>query len=350
VLSKDEIKFYCSHYALISPFDEGHLKPAAYELSVGALYAKAGQVHTLPPDGSFEIEPFEVAIIQTLETINMPDFLIGRWNIKVGRAYDGLLWVGGPQVDAGYRGYLCCPLYNLSDKPVRLSYGNEIAVIDFVTTTPPTCDPQQGYDYANRTRLVFADYRPQSLKSAIVTQLQGRIAEFGKELGKFDEKTTDFQRKADSFASATFTVIAMLFAAVGLAVSRTGEVSSSIATSTAWMSAIAFWFAIQAYWATQQARNGARLSWSKLPGPSRLQIIGFAVVFVALLLAHLTTVRSTVRELLDSRSSMASKHDLQRVEADLGRKVDVNNAEIRSRVEALQKEVDRLLAREQPRR
>ena len=49
--------------------------------------------------------------------------------------YKGLVWVGSLQVDPGYRGYLFCPLYNLSDKEQELTYKEPLFTIDFVRTT-----------------------------------------------------------------------------------------------------------------------------------------------------------------------------------------------------------------------
>lgn len=136
VLLRDEILYYQKEYNLIEPFEPDSLKPAAYELRVGDQYSVEGEIKNLNKSGKIEIDSFEVAVIQTKERVNLPHFLIGRWNIKVGKAYDGLLWVGGPQVDPGFSGYLSCPIYNLSDETVSLDFGEELAVIDFIKTTP----------------------------------------------------------------------------------------------------------------------------------------------------------------------------------------------------------------------
>src|SRR5271169_2493820 len=148
VLLNDAIEGCALDFGLISPFSRDHLKPANYKLRIGDEYAIKGQVKQLsdkPGQNELTIEPFDVAVIKTLETLNMPSFLIARWNIRVQLAYEGLLWVGGPQVDAGYVGYLFCPIYNLSDKPVTLKYGDYIAVIDFVKTSTYHKDSSMEY-------------------------------------------------------------------------------------------------------------------------------------------------------------------------------------------------------------
>src|ERR1700730_11017551 len=86
VLLSDVIRQYVEWFDLIRPFYERNLKPANYKLSVGDQYAINGQIKELkdePGKNELSIPPFAVAIIQTRETISMPRFLIGRWNIQV---------------------------------------------------------------------------------------------------------------------------------------------------------------------------------------------------------------------------------------------------------------------------
>ena len=120
---------------MLHPFDHRKLKSAGYRLSVGDEYLLGGVQFRLRGQDSLVIPPYQVAVIKTAEYIQMPWFLIGRWNILVRRAYEGLLWVGAAQVDPGYEGHLMCPIYNLSNKEVRLYRGESLALIDFVKTT-----------------------------------------------------------------------------------------------------------------------------------------------------------------------------------------------------------------------
>jgi deoxycytidine triphosphate deaminase len=178
VLLSDAIKKCCDYFGLITPFEERNLKPANYTLRIGDEYAISGKIYPLsdsPGQAQITIKPFEVAIIKTLETINMPAFLIGRWNIQVSKAYKGLLWVGGPQVDAGYVGNLFCPIYNLSERPVTLNYGDPIAVIDFEKTTSVT-PASKSYPFPPE-KILFQDYEPETLQSALATQAEDKIKE-----------------------------------------------------------------------------------------------------------------------------------------------------------------------------
>lgn len=211
VLLNDAIRQCCHSFGLITPFKEENLKPANYKINIGDEYAIRGKIYPLsdrPGEDEIRIEPFEVAIIKTLETINMPRFLIARWNIQVSKAYKGLLWVGGPQVDAGYVGHLFCPIYNLSDQPVSLRYGSPIAVIDFEKTT--TFNEGQSTEYEGLPeRVLLADYEPEHLQSALATQAENKIR-------TFDSRLESLTSRIDFFVTITFALLGILFAAGAL--------------------------------------------------------------------------------------------------------------------------------------
>lgn len=223
VLLSDAIERCVGAFALIDPFDPGNLKAACYKLTIGDEYAIGGKIHPLsdePGKNEIKIRPFEVAVIKTHETINMPRFLIGRWNIQVSRAYKGLIWVGGPQVDAGYVGHLFCPIYNLSDQDVSLFKGESIAVIDFVGTTDFHPGRSKPYEVPP-DRVLFEEYEPNKLVSGLVTQAKKRLDQVEKDLKSSVEKTDKqvnvIQQRVDTFITLTFAVMAIVFAAISVA-------------------------------------------------------------------------------------------------------------------------------------
>jgi deoxycytidine triphosphate deaminase len=220
VLLSDAIERCVTAFSLIEPFDPENLKAACYKLTIGDEYAIGGAIHSLSDvagKNEIRIPPFAVAVIKTHETINMPRFLIGRWNIQVSRAYQGLIWVGGPQVDAGYVGYLFCPIYNLSDQDVILPKGQPIAVIDFVPTTDFHEGRSQNYKFPPK-RVLFEEYEPQKLISGLVSKAKQRLDQVeadAKTNNTNTEKRIDStQQRIDSFISLTFAVVAILFAAI----------------------------------------------------------------------------------------------------------------------------------------
>lgn len=214
VLLSDKIKECADKFKLIEPLKESNLKPAAYELTIGDRYSIEGKIESLTAENDkIIIEPFQVAIIKTEETLNLPAFLIARWNIRVKWAYEGLLWVGGPQVDPGYVGHLFCPIYNLSKKPVTLKMGEEIAVIDFITTTKFVKSKSKKYEHRPPKRLIIDDYNPQNLESAL-------FADVGKRLINYENQIKEIETTTDTRLTRTerifYTVIASFISALAI--------------------------------------------------------------------------------------------------------------------------------------
>ena len=220
VLLSDEIKFYVKQGQLICPFNPDNLKPAAYELTVGNEAMVGGEFLSLGDDPKDDnvlcIPPFEVAVIKTGETLNLPRFLIGRWNIRVAWAYKGLVWVGGPQVDPGYIGHLFCPIYNLSNKKVRIRKGQAIAVFDFVKTThfdPERADNGGLLRYPRPPkRVVIEGFEIDDFRSALRDQAEA-IPKLEKSL---EDGLKDVQKRVDGFTTLVFVVLAILMSAVAL--------------------------------------------------------------------------------------------------------------------------------------
>ncbi len=213
VLLRDEIEYYCNQNPpLIDPFDKKkYLKPASYHLRLGEKCNVDGKDQTLSPDKpTLTIRPHGLAVVSTYEKVNIPGFLIARWNLKVKKVYEGLLWVGGPQVDPGYSGVLCAPLYNLSTKSVHLKYGEPLFTIDFVRTTL--------YDDSKGCKLWESDRPTDSCAYLNAPPLESGVSqdlhEMEKALKDYREKMERFQSRIDEFQVITFTVLGIIVAAL----------------------------------------------------------------------------------------------------------------------------------------
>jgi len=224
VLLNDQIKDFVSNHGLIGDAHDDCYKPAGYELRVGKEYAMCGEIHSLSVGGKIEIPPYEVAVIQTFETINLPRFIIARWNIKVSWAYEGLLWVGAAQVDPGWIGRLACPVYNLSSKTVSLSYMDPIALIDFVPTT--NFNPNSKTYQEVPKRLCLSEYGAERLKSGVA----GQLSEFQNKLARFD-----------TYLMLLFAALTIIVAAMALMLDR-----GAFAPGSVWV-VLAFVFAFFAF-------------------------------------------------------------------------------------------------------
>jgi len=212
VLLSDEIEYYIAHYKLVDPAKSDNIKAASYELRVGKKYAIGNKVFSLSDGGVLTFPKFEVVVVEILETINMPDFIIGRWNIRTRWAYEGLIWVGGPQVNPGFRGRIMCPLWNLSDKEISIPYGEAIAVLDFSTTTPVTKNSNRSPLWNERTRFIFEDYL-KDLKSGLVTLVEDGVEKLKTTTA---ERLESHQNRMDTFTAVTFSALGVLVAAVAI--------------------------------------------------------------------------------------------------------------------------------------
>jgi len=230
VMLSDQIEHFAIRHKMIHPFDQDNLKPAAYELTVGEEYSLSGKRGTLsdePGKNGVDIPPYEVIIIRTRELVNLPRFIIARWNIRVKWAYEGLLWVGGAQVDPGWVGYLSCPIYNLSNKSVRIRLGEPIAVIDFVKTTPFI--PGKSIPYGRPPkRVTFDAYDPERLKSALYTEARERIDLVDRRVKDTENKMERFGNKLDTSLGIIFAAVAVLIAVISIFVTSSQPLEVSL--------------------------------------------------------------------------------------------------------------------------
>jgi len=227
VLLRDEIRYYCTQDPpLVHPFDDKYLKPASYHLRLGEKCRVNGEdVELTTTKPRLTIPPHGIAVVTTFERVNIPGFLIARWNLKVKKVYQGLVWVGSLQVDPGYSGNLFCPLYNLSTESVHLELGETLFTVDFVRTTPydesKGCTLWQGHPDRPTDSFGYLDTLP--LKSAPKKQFD----EMRDDLKASKETVEHFQSRIDIFQVITFTVLGIIVAALSyVALSGVGGLSN----------------------------------------------------------------------------------------------------------------------------
>jgi deoxycytidine triphosphate deaminase len=139
MLLSNEIESFCQNKLLIAEdFDVKNLRPAAYTLRIGPKYVDSkGRVGQLDEKKKtyFKMEPNSIVYVSTLEKLDLPHYIAARFNLRVKWVYRGILLGTGPQVEPGFRGSLSCPLYNLTDQPIKIEYKQDFATIDFERTT-----------------------------------------------------------------------------------------------------------------------------------------------------------------------------------------------------------------------
>jgi deoxycytidine triphosphate deaminase len=136
VLLSDVIEYYIRYYFLVVPCYPDNIRAASYDFTIGDEFKYHKERHYLTVvKPELVVKPHDAVVVRTKEHLNMPRFLIGRWNLRVTKVYAGLVWVGGIHVDPGWEGELWCPLYNLSNDNAKVPKDDTFASVDFVKTT-----------------------------------------------------------------------------------------------------------------------------------------------------------------------------------------------------------------------
>src|SRR5713226_8796709 len=148
LLLSDQIHELCQAGFIISHgYDRKYLRPASVTLTIGESYIDSnGRPQRLSKVGdSFVFKKNSIVYVSSSEELDLPYYIVARFNLRVHWVYDGILLGTGPQVDPGFRGTLSCPLYNLTNLDITIRRGEEFATIDFEKTTSflEGCDQSQ---------------------------------------------------------------------------------------------------------------------------------------------------------------------------------------------------------------
>ena len=113
---------------------EIHPEGASVDLRLGSEYhlssqrepqqLSADKPHLVIPSGDF-------AVLMTMETVHVPNDVIGFITMKLGYKAKGLINVSGFHVDPGYEGRLLYAVYNAGPNDILVSYGKPLFTIFF---------------------------------------------------------------------------------------------------------------------------------------------------------------------------------------------------------------------------
>jgi dCTP deaminase len=135
---------------LIDPFDESLIEPATCDLRLfhkvlgGPISEnQVGKVIDLRecPCG-YEVLPGQMIAVLSLERINLPLNMVGRFGIRSSLARKGMNAFGGVQLDPGFRGRLVMNLINVGPEPIPIQNEGLVFSVEFSKLEE---DAEQGY-------------------------------------------------------------------------------------------------------------------------------------------------------------------------------------------------------------
>jgi len=185
----------------ISNFSEKCLEPASYDLRIdNIIYSPSSPnperpINLKETGGMFRIPAYGSAVLQTMESLEMPATIIGRFGLKSGFARKGLLASTGPQVDPGFKGKLFVTLWNFTPASHILEYEDTFLSIEFhrLRETPDKTynGPYQGRTDINKE--ILDDMV--RLEGVNLAQMQSQFTDFTRHFTEW----SDLAKRIDHF-------------------------------------------------------------------------------------------------------------------------------------------------------
>lgn len=128
-------------------FRAENVQQACYELRAGTVYydiSGGEQRHQVRrPDGFILLKPHQIAVVITMESLQVPPDVIGRILMK-GKLFSLGLQPINTYADPGFSGRLGIVIHNASPQFIRINPGDPIAKIEFERLPSPVARPYSG--------------------------------------------------------------------------------------------------------------------------------------------------------------------------------------------------------------
>ena len=130
---------------------QNRVQPASVDLRLDNVVKTIdGEAFYLDEKSMYVLQPGEFILGSTIEYVNIPHDLVARVE---GRSSIGrlgvMVHVTAGYIDPGFIGNITLELFNCSDKPFQLSYGDCLCQIVFETLSSPCKQPYDGKYYGD---------------------------------------------------------------------------------------------------------------------------------------------------------------------------------------------------------
>ena len=224
VLSKADILERIEDGSLsITPFSEGQLEPASYDLSIGrAIKAGKDETHS-SADGRIIIEPNNWAMIGSKEIVTLPTTLCASYGVTSSITRAGLMYFGGPQIDPGYTGGIFVSVYNPTLEPIVLDIGQQFFTIIFHTLSSeaePYCGRYQNQndfpscDVERMLRMKTKDLSHVIRQVDVMEQTLNLLTDDVHSIRKTVEEASSFFKTVSRYKKIIFPILGFILLAV----------------------------------------------------------------------------------------------------------------------------------------
>lgn len=124
---------------------QNRVQPASVDLQLNRVLKNIdGETFCLNEKNKYVLQPGEFILGSTIEYVNIPHDLVARveGRSSVGRL-GVMVHVTAGYIDPGFKGNITLELFNCSDKPFQLNFGDCLCQIVFETLSSPCLN---GYD------------------------------------------------------------------------------------------------------------------------------------------------------------------------------------------------------------
>jgi len=113
--------------------DIRYVQPASYDIRVGKemYFPERGEKKEIKKGDIEHLQPFESALIKTVEEIKLPKSMVGLMQPSSKLSTRGLIYTGG-SIDPGYEGCLWVSIRNMAPRYEEIEYGQPIASIHLI--------------------------------------------------------------------------------------------------------------------------------------------------------------------------------------------------------------------------
>ena len=113
--------------------DKKYIQPASYDIRVGKeiYFPERGERKEIKKGDIEHLQPFESAVIKTIEEIRLPKNMVGLIQPNAKLSTRGLISTGG-SIDPGYEGSLWICVRDMAPRHEEIEYGQPIASIHLI--------------------------------------------------------------------------------------------------------------------------------------------------------------------------------------------------------------------------